>query len=85
MTTIGRNALCFGYGCHVVFYDTTKPDMPAYRVNGVEVGNGVQCITGHRDFPIFAYSELCLNPRIFIVNYPDLKILGELEGNTVLI
>lgn len=84
MSVIGKDVIFFGKGCHLVFYDKVKNDTTVYRVNGEETGDGVQCFAGHSLYPVFAFAEIALNPKIFFMKYPEMKILCELKGKTVL-
>lgn len=47
-------------------------------------GEGVGCLDVHPLNKLIAFTELCLNPRIFVFKYPDMDALSELPGIVIL-
>ena len=43
-------------------------------------GEGVTGLDVHPLNKVFAFAELSLNPRVFVFNYPDMKLVSELKG-----
>ena len=46
------------------------------------LGKGVGCISVCVHAGLLAYSEVTLNPKIFILSYPDLQLVSTLEGES---
>ena len=46
-------------------------------------GEGVGCIGVCTSSGLLAYSELGMNPRIFVLSYPQLEVVTTLEGTYV--
>lgn len=44
-------------------------------------GEGVTTLDIHPLNKLYAFAELCLNPRIFVYKYPDMELLSELKGD----
>lgn len=46
-------------------------------------GNGVSVLDVHQLNKLFAFAEMCLNPRIFVYKYPDMEQVAELTGRSM--
>ncbi|GLV41140.1 hypothetical protein CBL_04664 [Carabus blaptoides fortunei] len=80
LTFVGRDVVCVGTDCHLIFYNLVNGEQHIYSANQQVFGDGVQCYTGHRQLPVLGFAEKCLNPRIIIISYPELHILRTLKG-----
>lgn len=80
LTFVGREVVCVGTECHLIFYNLVTGHQHIYAASEQAFGDGVQCYTGHRLLPVLGFAEKCLNPRIIIIKYPELNILRTLKG-----
>lgn len=46
------------------------------------LGKGVGCISVCAHAGMLAYSEVTLDPKIFLLSYPDLRLVSTLEGES---
>ncbi|XP_034245363.1 cilia- and flagella-associated protein 43 isoform X2 [Thrips palmi] len=72
-TTVGKDTVAVGCGCHILFYSLDGNLESVYIANSKQRGDGVQCVTGHRTAPIFALAEKCINPRILVFSHPTVE------------
>lgn len=72
--------VAFGHGNHILFTNLASGSDSYYRADSKENGDGVSCLTGHKNFPIFAFAELGWNARIFILSFPDFAKVSVLES-----
>lgn len=77
---MGHEVVAYGYGNHILFTHLASGADSYYRADSKENGDGVSCLAGHKNFPIFAFAELGWNARIFILSYPDFSIVSILES-----
>uniref|UniRef100_T1IMG4 Cilia- and flagella-associated protein 43 n=1 Tax=Strigamia maritima TaxID=126957 RepID=T1IMG4_STRMM len=72
---ITNDTICCVCGNHVVFVqiDTNQTENIL-----TSPGLGIVEFTANRLDSVFAFAEICVNPRIFIYNYPSLKTMCEL-------
>lgn len=79
---LGKDTVIMGFGNHLVFVDTSKPDKEDVIYHAVSDirGDGVDCICAHRCLSCFAFSEKCRYPRIFIFTYPAFESIKIIEG-----
>ena len=70
----------FGLGSHIILTNLQTFEDIFYWADGKNSGDGVACLTGHKNFPIFAFGEACENPRIFIISYPDKVVVSIIES-----
>lgn len=43
-------------------------------------GEGVTALDVHPLNKVFAFAELCINPRVFVYKYPEMEQVSELKG-----
>ncbi|KAI4459081.1 hypothetical protein MML48_6g00013951 [Holotrichia oblita] len=55
---VGRETICVGDGCHLVFYNLNTKTEKIYTAGNDTDGMGVSCIAGHRTYSI------CLNNKV---------------------
>ncbi|XP_055586101.1 cilia- and flagella-associated protein 43 isoform X2 [Uranotaenia lowii] len=67
--------------CHILLYNIGSSAESFYRATDESSGRGVSCLTGHRNFSIYAFAESCTLPKIFVVAYPANSVLFNLEGD----
>lgn len=80
MTFVGIDVVAFGRGCYIVLYNVTTQEEIIYKADSKERGEGVQCLVGYQQAYMFAFAEMALCPRIFLVKYPTLEHICVLEG-----
>ncbi|XP_052868126.1 cilia- and flagella-associated protein 43 [Anopheles cruzii] len=78
---VGNAAIAVGLGSHILFVNLKTSAESHYLANSAQAGNGVACIAGHKLFPILAFAERCLNPRIVLISYPSFAVVSVLEGD----
>ncbi|XP_072177751.1 cilia- and flagella-associated protein 43-like [Diadema setosum] len=77
---INKSTLCHGCGNNIKFIDTTNKREVVFPSPGE--GVGVLAVSGSQH--LFAFSELCLNPRIFVYSYPSMAKRAECQGGAKL-
>lgn len=77
---VGKEAVAFGWGCHLLFYNLTTAQESHYRADLKENGDGVACLSGHKIFSIFAFAESCANARILVLSYPEFQKISILDS-----
>lgn len=77
---VGKEVLCYGDSCFLVFINLITGQEQLYRANNKKMGDGIQCVAGHKSFSVFAFAEKCLSPRIFILMYPDFNSVATIPG-----
>ncbi|XP_050088798.1 cilia- and flagella-associated protein 43 [Anopheles aquasalis] len=78
---VGNASVAIGLGSHVLFVNLKTSAESYYLADSAQAGNGVACIAGHKLFPILAFAERCLKPRIFLISYPAFAVLSVLDGD----
>ncbi|XP_053673195.1 cilia- and flagella-associated protein 43 [Anopheles nili] len=78
---VGNVAVAVALGGHILFVNLKTSETSHYLADGAHAGNGVACLTGHKLFPILAFAESCVNPRIMLISYPAKTVLSVLEGD----
>ncbi|XP_035783093.1 cilia- and flagella-associated protein 43-like [Anopheles albimanus] len=78
---VGNASVAIGLDSHVLFVNLKTSAESYYLADSSEAGNGVACIAGHKLFPILAFAERCLKPRIFLISYPAFAVLSVLDGD----
>lgn len=61
-------------------FRSLNSDREIYYRADLDRGDGVAVIAGHKNFPIFAFTENCWNAKIFIVSYPDFTKISTFES-----
>ncbi|XP_058119891.1 cilia- and flagella-associated protein 43 [Anopheles ziemanni] len=78
---VGNVAVAFGLGGHILFVNLKTSQKSYYIADSAQTGNGVACLTGHKLFPVLAFAERCVNPRLVLISYPANAVLSILEGD----
>lgn len=76
---VGSYVTAVRVGCHILFHDLSTHTDTIYSANNDTSGDGITCVAGHQNNTIFAFGEKCLNPRIFIKEYPSFSAVSILE------
>ncbi|CAH1784594.1 unnamed protein product [Owenia fusiformis] len=76
---ISRDTVCFACGNNVKF--VSEEGQESFFPSP---GEGVGPLAVHAINKVFAFSELCLNPRIFVVDFPSFKVHCELKDGAQL-
>lgn len=79
MCFITNDVMATGSGTSIIFTDINTTKETHYRADGETYGDGVSCLAGHKNLQIFAFSELCVIPRIFVLSYPHFNKIAELK------
>ncbi|GJQ81907.1 hypothetical protein Trydic_g3740, partial [Trypoxylus dichotomus] len=79
---VGRETICVGDGCHLVFYNLNSKTEVIYTAGCDTTGMGVSCIAGHRTFPVFAFAEKSQTASIFVLTCPEFNSISKLPGGT---
>jgi hypothetical protein len=77
---LGKDVIATRIGCHILFHDLSTHTDTIYTANNHTSGDGITCMTGYRNTAMFAFGERCLNPRIFIKEYPGFATVSILKG-----
>ncbi|XP_059422267.1 cilia- and flagella-associated protein 43 isoform X2 [Carassius carassius] len=77
---VDKNTTCYTCGNFIVFLDMETKSRKTLQSPGS--GIGAFTASGHRR--CLAFSDLGLNPSIFVYNYPELEQMCKLEGTTKL-
>lgn len=79
---LGKDVAILASGNLINFIETSRPDKKEliYHANNEVRGDGIQCICTHKTLPCFAFSEMCRNPRILIVSYPNFEVFKSFES-----
>lgn len=77
---VGSYVTAVTVGCHILFHDLSTHKDTIYSANNHVSGDGITCVAGHQNTAIFAFGENCLNPRIFIKEYPSFSTVSILQG-----
>uniref|UniRef100_A0A182NFS1 Cilia- and flagella-associated protein 43 n=1 Tax=Anopheles dirus TaxID=7168 RepID=A0A182NFS1_9DIPT len=78
---VGNAAVAIAMGGHVLFVNLKTAAITHYLADSATSGNGVACLAGHKLFPILAFAERCIKPRILLISYPANTVLSVLEGD----
>lgn len=79
MCFITNEVMATGSGTSIIFTDISSTKETHYRADGETYGDGVSCLAGHKNLQIFAFSEMCVIPRIFVLSYPHFNKIAELK------
>lgn len=79
MCFITNEVMATGSGTSIIFTDISTTKETHYRADGETYGDGVSCLAGHKNLQIFAFSEMCVIPRIFVLSYPHFNKIAELK------
>ncbi|XP_041476459.1 cilia- and flagella-associated protein 43-like isoform X2 [Lytechinus variegatus] len=77
---VNKNTLCHVCGNNIKFIDITNNKETVFPSPGDGVGALAVSGTQH----LIAFSEMCLNPRIFVYSYPSLAKRAECKGGAKL-
>jgi hypothetical protein len=80
---VGRDVIATRNGCHILFHNLSTHADTIYTANDHVSGDGITCVTGHQNIAMFAFGERCLNPRIFIKEYPSFATISILKGRVL--
>nr|XP_039264137.1 cilia- and flagella-associated protein 43-like [Styela clava] len=75
---ITNDVICYVCGSNIKFVNTTNKQEQIFP----SPGNGIATFASSPEDRIFAIAESCLNPKIFICEYPSMKVVKDLEGGT---
>nr|ANQ46499.1 ionotropic receptor 7 [Phyllotreta striolata] len=79
---LSKDILIYGGGCVLIFYDTNTRSEKIFLANSPQGnGDGIGAVRGHKVLNVFAYSENCAYPRVFVKTYPSFEDIFEIEGN----
>ena len=76
LTFVDDHTLVYGSGNTLTF---VRRDGSHVR-SAPSLGKGVGCISVCSHSGLLAYSEVTLDPKIFLLSYPDLRMVSTLEG-----
>uniref|UniRef100_A0A336L9U7 Cilia- and flagella-associated protein 43 n=1 Tax=Culicoides sonorensis TaxID=179676 RepID=A0A336L9U7_CULSO len=78
---VGENVIAFGADQHILLLNYESKEESIYVANNEENGDGVACLAGHSIFPLFAFAEAKLSPRIFVISYPEFAKISILKND----
>lgn len=78
---ITGNLLLFGHGSAITILNIDDDDAPetTHRIAKPQA-DGVACVAGHPQLPLFAFAEHSNEARIFVVHWPDFRALCTLAA-----
>lgn len=76
---VDKRTACYICGNVIVFLNVDIKTTKTLQSPGSGIGAFTAC--GHRR--LLAFSDLKLNPSIFVYNYPDLELMCELKGQSL--
>lgn len=77
---VDKKTACYTCGNFIVFLNVETKTRKTLQSPGS--GIGAFTASGHRS--CLAFSDLRLNPSIFVYNYPELELMCELKGQSFL-
>ncbi|XP_050303153.1 cilia- and flagella-associated protein 43 [Anthonomus grandis grandis] len=80
LCVMAKTVLMFGRGCFLEFINLNINEKHQLTVNNhKENGEGVQCFRAHSSLFIFAYSESCQQPKLYVKSYPNFELIAMFE------
>ena len=76
---IDKETICYKCGSCIKFVSDDGSSQQYFP----SAGDGVGVLAAHAINKVFAFSEACLEPRIFIFSYPLLDPVSEIEGKSL--
>lgn len=71
---IAKDVLVYGTACFAIFYNLNTQNEQLFVANSPSLnGDGIGEIRGHKSLYVFAYSENCKYPRVFVKTYPGFE------------
>lgn len=80
MTCVKDSAVILASGYYIFLYDLQQNKWNMYSSCKFEAVDGIGCLAGCKDQNLFAFSEKCKGSRIFLINYPELRVVYKLKG-----
>lgn len=77
---IGKDTLIIGHGSAILCLDLNDGQERNFRV-AKPFADGVSVVCGHASVPMFAFAEQCNSARVFVLTYPDFRIVCQLIPN----
>ena len=71
---------CYTCGNHIVFLNIDSKNRTVLQ----SPGKGIGAFTASGTSRVLAVSEQRLNPSIFVLSYPELKLKHELKGSSII-
>ncbi|KAJ8681900.1 hypothetical protein QAD02_017692 [Eretmocerus hayati] len=81
---VAKEVIATTSGYHVIFYNLVTNEERIEYFNDSLRGEGACCLAGHPIIPVFATSERCYKPKIYIHTYPDIKKVAVCKLNKTL-
>lgn len=80
MTFVGKDVVAFARGCYIILYNILLKTETLYIANSAARGEGVQCLVGYQSAYMYAFAEMSLCPRIFLLKYPTHEHISVFQG-----
>lgn len=74
ISNICGDLLIFGHGSALTILNVHNGAETLYRI-AKPLADGVSCLAGHSQLPLFAYAEHSNDARVFVVHWPDFRVL----------
>ncbi|CAL7945361.1 unnamed protein product [Xylocopa violacea] len=74
---LGKDALAWCSGVHIVFLDIVHKKQSVYWCWDQDTGDGARCLSSHASYPVFAFAERNVSPRILVLAYPSMAKIAE--------
>ncbi|XP_019756358.2 cilia- and flagella-associated protein 43 [Dendroctonus ponderosae] len=81
LSLMAKSVIIYGRGCFLKFLNVNTGEEMCLTLNDHNGnGDGLKCYRGHSSLYIFAYSECCQRPFIYVKSYPDFQLIVKFEG-----
>lgn len=77
---IAKDVLAWCTGINIVFFNIKEKKLSFRWCWNSDSGEGARCLSGHTRFPIFAFAEKMMQPRILVISYPSMTKVSECTG-----
>ncbi|XP_034195521.2 cilia- and flagella-associated protein 43 [Osmia lignaria lignaria] len=77
---IAKYVLAWCTGINIVFFNINEKKLSFRWCWNSDSGEGARCLSGHSKFPIFAFAEKTMQPRIIVISYPSMTKVSECTG-----
>lgn len=82
---VNKTTIIMGYGSSLKFINLTDGNEKYLNVNVSNESNrnniggtSIKCFVGQPILEIFAYADMSLKPKIYLLTYPDLRLITTL-------
>ncbi|KZC03850.1 WD repeat-containing protein 96 [Dufourea novaeangliae] len=82
MIFLGKDVIAWCTGVHIVFFDVAKRTETIRWCYNAEMGEGVNCLSGHSSLNIFCFAEKVSVPRIMVYSYPSMTMISDCVSGT---